>query len=140
MKIDGGCHCGAIAYEAEIDPAKVVVCHCTDCQTLSGAAFRTVALTREGGFRLLSGTPRIYVKTGESGVRRQQAFCGDCGSPLYSAPEGDGPKVYGIRAGTSRQRRELVPRAQIWCRSAQPWLRDLGEVPGSEDQEALASR
>ena len=20
MKIDGGCHCGAIAYEAEVDP------------------------------------------------------------------------------------------------------------------------
>lgn len=37
MKVDGGCHCGRIAYEAEIDPAGVLVCHCTDCQTLSAA-------------------------------------------------------------------------------------------------------
>ena len=42
MKIDGSCHCGRIRYEAEVDPAKVVICHCTDCQTLSGSAFRTV--------------------------------------------------------------------------------------------------
>ena len=55
MKITGGCHCGNISYEAEIDPEKIIVCHCTDCQTLSGSAFRTVAVTRSGTFRLLSG-------------------------------------------------------------------------------------
>src|SRR5438067_4194486 len=47
MKIDGRCHCGYISYEAEIDPEKVVICHCTDCRTLSGSALRTVALTQE---------------------------------------------------------------------------------------------
>jgi hypothetical protein len=36
MKIDGRCHCGYITYEAEIDPEKVMICHCADCQTLSG--------------------------------------------------------------------------------------------------------
>lgn len=55
MQIDGRCHCGFISYEAEIDPEKVMICHCTDCQTLSGSAFRTVALRREGEFNLLSG-------------------------------------------------------------------------------------
>ena len=35
MKIDGGCHCGYITYEAEADPANAMICHCTDCQTLS---------------------------------------------------------------------------------------------------------
>ncbi len=48
MKIDGSCHCGHISYQAEIDPDKVVVCHCTDCQTMSGAAFRN-------GYRLVPG-------------------------------------------------------------------------------------
>ena len=95
MKIDGGCHCGYISYEAEIDAEKVVICHCTDCQTLSGSAFRTVALTRENAFRLLSGEPKIYVKTGESGTRRVQSFCPECGTPIYSSTIGDGPKVYG---------------------------------------------
>ena len=48
MKIDGGCHCGNITYSAEIDPENVGICHCTDCQTLSGTAFRTsVRATKE---------------------------------------------------------------------------------------------
>ena len=55
MKIEGGCHCGYIAYEAEVDPDKVRICHCTDCQTLSGSAFRTVAFTNPGSFNLRSG-------------------------------------------------------------------------------------
>jgi hypothetical protein len=29
MKIDGGCHCGRVTYEAEIDPDKAAICHCT---------------------------------------------------------------------------------------------------------------
>jgi hypothetical protein len=29
MKIDGCCHCGYITYEAEIDPEKILICHCT---------------------------------------------------------------------------------------------------------------
>ena len=89
MKVDGGCHCGHIRYEAEVDPDKVVICHCTDCQTLSGSAFRTVVPTNEGTFKLLSGEPKVYVKTGESGNKRVQTFCPDCGSPIYSGPVGD---------------------------------------------------
>lgn len=70
MKIDGACLCGAITYEAEIDPAGVRLCHCTDCQTLSGSAYRVVVSALDGSFKLLSGQPQIYVKTAESGAKR----------------------------------------------------------------------
>ena len=109
MKIDGRCHCGYITYAAEVDPEKVVICHCADCQILSGSAFRTVALTREDTFKLLSGELKIYVKTGESGTKRQQSFCPECGTPIYSGTVGDGPKVHGIRVGTARH-------VTSWCR------------------------
>jgi hypothetical protein len=135
MKVDGGCHCGAIRYAAEIEPEHVVICHCTDCQTLSGSAFRVVARTREGTFRLTAGAPRIYVKTGESGTRRQQSFCPDCGSPIYSTGVGEGQqKVHSIRVGTIRQRAELIPKAQVWHRSAQQWVGDIAPLPASEKQ------
>jgi hypothetical protein len=137
MRIDGRCHCAFITYEADVDPEKVMICHCTDCQTLTGTAFRTVALTRKGGFKLLSGELKTYVRTGESGARRPQAFCPECGSPIYSTSEGDGPKIYSIRVGTSRQRQELLPRGQIWWRSAQPWIADVGSLPKSETQPGL---
>jgi hypothetical protein len=134
MKIDGRCHCGYISYEAEIDPEKIVICHCTDCQTLSGSAFRTVALTREDAFRLLSGEPKTYIKTGESGTKRVQSFCPECGTPIYSSTVGDGPKVYGVRAGTARQRDQLVPKTQLWCRSSLRWLAELGSALQVETQ------
>jgi hypothetical protein len=50
MKIDGRCHCGYITYEADINPEKAMICHCSDCQTLSGSAFRTVVFTHEDNF------------------------------------------------------------------------------------------
>jgi hypothetical protein len=134
MKIDGGCHCGFIKYEGEAEPDRTTVCHCTDCQTLSGSAFRTVVPVASETFRMLAGETTIYVKTGDSGNKREQAFCPRCGSPIYATAPGNGPKAYNIRAGTIRQRDQLVPKSQIWSRSKQRWLNDLANVQAVEKQ------
>ena len=134
MKIDGGCHCGDITYEAEIDPEKVGICHCTDCQTLSASVFRTFVMVPEDAFRILSGDPKIYVKTGDSGAKRAQAFCPECGSAIYATAVGEGPKVYNIRLGTARQRAKLTPKTQLWSRSALHWLPGLDSIPKVEKQ------
>lgn len=140
MKIDGACHCGNIRYEAEVDPAKVVICHCTDCQTLSGSAFRTVVPTEANSFRLLAGTPKVYVKTGESGNKREQTFCADCGAPIYSGPPGANAAVVSLRVGTIRQRDQLVPGDQYWFRSAQPWLPELPDIKKREKQPVFDAK
>jgi hypothetical protein len=134
MKIDGSCHCGAIRYEAEVDPGKVSLCHCTDCQVLSGSAFRTTVRAAEVDFRILTGVPKAYVKIAESGAKRIQAFCPDCGTPLYATSAGDGPKMFGIRLGTVRQRHELVPARQFWRRSALTWLPPMPVAESCETQ------
>jgi hypothetical protein len=128
MKIDGGCHCGFIAYEADVDPDKVIVCHCTDCQSLSGSAFRTVVFVDRDAFELLRGELKTYVKTADSGVERAQMFCPDCGTHIYATSIGDGTASLGLRVGTARQRGELPPSAQYWCRSALDWVKDLNSV------------
>jgi hypothetical protein len=140
MKVDGGCHCGNIRYEAEVDPTKVVICHCTDCQTLSGSAFRTVVPTIEGTFRLLSGMPKVYVKTAQSENKREQTFCPECGTPIYSAPVGAGPKVVGLRVGTVRQRDRLIPSDQFWFRSSQAWLQSLPTIKKRETQPTFDAK
>jgi hypothetical protein len=139
MKVDGGCHCGYIAYEAEADPDKTVICHCTDCQTLSGSAFRTVAPTKEGTFKLRSGELKIYVKIGESGTARPQAFCPQCGTPIYSSVLGDGPKVHSLGVGTIRQRGQFAPQMQLWGRSAQPWVNDVAAIPKVDKQPVFSA-
>ncbi len=134
MKVDGVCHCGGIRYEAEVDPSNVIICHCTDCQTLSGTAFRTVAPTRADTFKLLSGTPKSYVKTSESGNRRAQTFCPDCGTPIYSAPADGGTSVVALRVGALRQRDSLAPMNQLWFRSSLSWLDQMRTMEKQEKQ------
>jgi len=132
MKIDGQCHCGEISFEAEVDPEQVLVCHCTDCQTLSGSAYRTVVPAIEATFRLLTGNPKTYVKTAEDGTPRAQVFCPECGTPIYAGPVDGGSSMIGIRVGITSQRDQLIPRKQYWCRSAQDWVQDLSALPKVE--------
>ena len=127
MKIDGGCHCGKITYTAEVDPDKVGICHSTDCQTLSGTAFRVSVPAAKEAFHL-EGDPKIYVKTAESGAKRAQGFCPECGTPIYATAASD-PQVFNIRVGTVRQRDVLRPKAQGWYRSARDWVNDLQSLP-----------
>ena len=136
MKVEGSCHCGYIKFEAEADPEKAGICHCTDCQTGTGSAFRTNVPVPGNGFKMLSGTPTIYVKTtAESGTLRAQAFCPKCGTPIYSTTPGEGPKEsYMVRIGTLDQRAQFVPKKQNWFRSAQPWLAELAAIPRNEKQ------
>ena len=135
MKVDGACACGAIRIEAEADPEKTQVCHCTDCQTATGTALR-VSLPVAGGTLKVTGQPTTYIKTtAESGRPRVQAFCGTCGTPLYSTSVGDGVQPsYTLRVGILRQRDQLTPRRQIWWRSAQPWVTQLAALPKLEKQ------
>lgn len=135
MKIDGGCHCGNVKFEAQADPEKVAICHCTDCQTLSGTAFRTVVMVPDEDFTLLSGELKTYVKTtADSGNPRAQVFCPECGTQIYATSVGDGPKVLGLRVGTIRQRDDLPPKRQVWTRSAQHWLDGITALPGADQQ------
>ena len=134
MKITGGCHCGEITYKAEVNPENVVVCHCTDCQILSGSAFRTVVVSELDAFEFTAGEPKVYVKTGDSGNQREQTFCPECGSPIYATSVDDSPKYYGIRLGTVEQRDTLKPKKQIWCSSAQKWFLDIASIPKVEKQ------
>jgi len=127
MHVDGRCHCGRITYQAEVDPALVMICHCTDCQMLTGSAYRANVRAPAETFRLLSGEPRIYIKTAESGNQRAHAFCPDCGTPVYSAAL-QSPPSYSLRIGCLSQRASLPPRVQQWCDSAVPWSASLEEV------------
>ncbi|MGH8636165.1 MAG: GFA family protein, partial [Burkholderiales bacterium] len=106
-------------------------------QTGSGSGYRTNVQTERNTFKLLTGEPRIYIKTAESGNKRAQGFCADCGTPLFSTTETN-REVYGLRVGSIRQRSELRPRSQGWYRSAQPWTQDISELPQHPKQRPAA--
>ena len=129
MKIDGACHCGRIAFEAEVNPDQIGVCHCTDCQTLTGSAFRANIQAPAASFVRRGIEPKIYIKTAESGAKRAHAFCPECGTPLYATAAEGAPTLYSLRVGTIRQRHEFsAPVLQLWCDSALPWSMHMDSV------------
>lgn len=134
MHIDGACHCGNITYEAEIDPEAVSICHCADCQTLTGTAYRVNVRVKRRDLTLHGGAPTVYIKTAESGAKRAHAFCPACGTPMYSTSTEADPQVYGLRVGTARQRAQLPPKKQGWCRSAMPWSASIEALPKTMTQ------
>lgn len=135
MHIDGACHCGLISFSAEIDPSRVMACHCADCQVLSGSPFRLVVAAPIESFAL-RGEPKTYVKVADSGNRRALTFCPECATPLFAAAP-ENPTSVVIRLGCVRQRADLIPAVQIWQRSAMPWLADLHRVPGTPEQQGF---
>ncbi len=133
MKIDGGCHCGNVKYEAEVDPEGALLCHCTDCQKMSSAPYRFVLPTKEENLKMLANLPKGYVKTAESGNQRIQAFCPECGTHIYATSMGEaGKRMFSLRMGTVTQRDEIKPGSQKWCRSAQDWAFNIESLPRME--------
>ena len=134
MKVHGACHCGQITYEAEVDSDKVSLCNCTDCQVLTGSAFRVAVPAAVESFRLLSGRPKVYLKTADSGARRRHSFCPNCGTPVFATADTDHPQQYTLRVGSLKERAPLAPRRQIWRKSALGWAQNVSGVPGVDRQ------
>jgi hypothetical protein len=127
LKVDGSCYCGKICFEAEVELEGASICHCTDCQRFSGAAFRISVAAPVDQFRIIQGKPKEYIKTAASGARRIQAFCDECGTALYATAL-EGAKTYNIRAGTLRQREMFIPVKQIWRDSALGWVPKMNHI------------
>ncbi|AXV66125.1 GFA family protein [Pseudoalteromonas lipolytica] len=128
MQITGRCHCGEVTYQAQVDENKVFNCHCTDCQIISGAPFRTVVMSMPDAVTFTGAIPKEYIKIAESGNQRAQGFCANCGTALYATSVGEGERIYGLRLGAVEQAAELIPNTHIWYRSHKPWLDNLADM------------
>src|SRR5271166_2028857 len=79
MKIEGGCYCGKIRYEAVGEPMLRAQCHCRPCAYFSGGAANMFMLMPPEGFRYTAGAPRRFKRDDlELAVTRE--FCGVCGT------------------------------------------------------------
>src|SRR5579864_2523273 len=125
-KIAGGCLCGKVRYSAEGEPVFVGVCHCAYCQKFTGSAFGVVVAVRKPAFSL-QGKVTTYSKTGDTGKSISRQFCPECGSSI--ADEADAmPGMVMIASGTLDDTSWVKPRSQIYCDSAQSWVKLGGEM------------
>jgi hypothetical protein len=90
--VKGGCHCGAVRFEADVDLSRTVTCNCSIC-SLSAAVMTFVP---ENRFRLLSGQEVLSDYQFNKNVIHHY-FCQKCGVRSFargSAP--DGTPTYAI--------------------------------------------
>ena len=148
MHVTGQCLCGYIRYEATVNEKLVLICHCTNCQRNSATAFGFVVGTTEEAFNLLTGSLSSYESESDSGTVRSRTFCSRCGTRIYAKTVGErterGIAFVGLRAGSVDQRDKLIPKLQIWCRSAQPWalipsIPQFDKQPTADEFEAIIS-
>ena len=63
MKLEGGCYCGAVRYQAEGEPMMKAQCHCRECQYISGGAPNMFVLMPVDGFGYTKGTPKKFTRS-----------------------------------------------------------------------------
>jgi hypothetical protein len=96
-RLAGGCACGAITFECDVEPIIMLNCHCRNCQRASGSAFAPVVFVPKTGIGLL-GKPRYYGRVGDAGKSVERGFCPSCGSQVTMKMERF-PDALGLQAG-----------------------------------------
>ena len=79
----GGCTCGAVRYEAKGDPVAELHCQCRHCRSRSGTGHSSYVVFSGEGAVTVSGKPRTFSMTADSGAEKLHAFCPDCGAPTH---------------------------------------------------------
>jgi hypothetical protein len=119
VPFSGGCACGQIRYTCTVAPIAMLNCHCRDCQISSGAPFASGFIVPVASAQV-TGTTSDYTVTAASGGKTTRAFCGTCGTPLFTHGEAV-PDLMSIRFPTLDDRSDFVPALEIWTSRAQPW-------------------
>lgn len=139
--LEGGCLCAAIRYALTEDPVVLYACHCTDCQTETGASFALSMIVKRDAVRRIRGEPTRISVTLADGREKAVFRCPTCWIAVWGA-SARVPDLLNLEAGTLDDTSWVRPSAHIWTRSAQPWIAippdDLQYPTQADDMTALA--
>jgi hypothetical protein len=107
--LTGSCKCGNVRVAVRGRPARIGICHCTDCRQESGSAFTFFGVWPASEFETKGDTK-------EFGGRR---FCPSCGSRLFSANDDEAEIKLGILADAPTP---LTPTYELWIKRREKWL------------------
>ncbi|QQR89765.1 MAG: GFA family protein [Myxococcales bacterium] len=95
MKYSGGCHCGTVRYEVEMEIEKVISCNCSICSKKA----HLLAFVPEDNFKLLSGDSDLQdYQFAKKTIHHY--FCKHCGVSSFGAgtmPNGPVARAINIR-------------------------------------------
>ena len=104
MKLEGGCHCGTVRFEAEVaePPLAALQCNCSICRM---TGFIHVLVPHEQ-FRLISGAEELSSYRFGTGVA-EHLFCRRCGVKSFYQPRSH-PYAWSVNANCLARDVELI--------------------------------
>ena len=133
--MQGGCACGSVRFEAEVDSDEAYLCHCRMCQRATGSvsiAFRNLP---QAAVRWLSG-PDWY----DSSAIATRPYCAKCGTSLGFQYK-EGPNL-DLTVAAFDDPSRFKPASHFGAESLhEAWL-DTSSLPRmkSEDHKPLVDR
>lgn len=125
--VTGGCHCGAVRYEAVGDPAYSALCHCSDCRKSAGAPMVGWALFPKDK---VSVTGEVASYASSEHATRQ--FCARCGTGLFYLNEAIFPGQIDIQTATLDDQAAFPPAIHVQYAEAAPWMDGVHGLPRFE--------
>jgi hypothetical protein len=119
MVMTAACACGALRFRADGEPLVQGLCHCRDCQRLSGSGHVGFIAFPEGATSV-EGETRAYSRTGSSGKTATRYACVRCGGMLLGRADVM-PGVINLYAGALDDTAQFKPRIAIFTRSRPAW-------------------
>ena len=124
MHVTGGCHCGAIRYQAEGEVLTHALCHCTDCRR-HGAPMVGWTMYALDAVKVTRGDPKVYASS-EHGRRH---FCPNCGTGLFYTNANVMPGIIDIQSATYDDPDAIPPMAHIQVAERIRWMERAHELP-----------
>jgi hypothetical protein len=104
MKVQGGCHCGAVRFEAELPPPPVPALDC-NCSVCRMAGFVHIMVPHDE-FQLTSGRDDLTSYRFGTGTA-EHLFCRRCGVKSFYQPRSH-PKAWSVNANCLDEPVELI--------------------------------
>ena len=123
--ITGGCHCGAIRYQAEGEAVVHALCHCSDCRRHAGAPMVGWAMYGQAAVKVTKGRPKVYASS-EHGRRH---FCAACGTGLFYENAEMLAGLIDIQSCTYDDPDAVPPEAHIQVAERIKWMARVHELP-----------
>ncbi|MEM7219710.1 MAG: GFA family protein [Pseudomonadota bacterium] len=124
--ISGGCLCGAIRFETSAEPAFALMCHCTDCQKISGAVAYAAYVVPLDQLNVIAGDPAHFDVQAQSGRINSRHFCTNCGTRVWAVLAELG--MASVNGMALDNRTHFRPMANHMPESAPTWCA-FGDLP-----------
>ncbi len=122
----GSCLCCLFTFTVSGSFGDVRYCHCSQCRKKTGTAFSANAKIRETHGRCLGTRDKITEFEHKPGL--YNAFCSDCGSPLYARSDHD-PDDVRVRLGGFEDTVDATITGHVQTSSKADWYCIEDSIP-----------